>query len=154
MVKHGLSNSRLYRIWRGIINRCENPNRKAYPRYGGRGIKMCDEWRDFINFYDWAIANGYQDNLTIDRIDNNGNYEPLNCRWATVKEQCRNQRTNRLITINGETKCLKEWCEIYKISYKTVHARIHRDNWSVIHALTVPITTKGGTKHGRYAVHS
>lgn len=154
MKKHGLCYSRIYGIWNGIINRCENPNRKAYSRYGGRGIKVCEEWHDFINFYNWAINNGYQENLSIDRIDNKGNYEPSNCRWATAKEQSINRSSNRYFTINGETRCLKEWCEIYNISYKAVFARIYKYNWEVIFALTIPITSRGGTKNGKYAVHS
>lgn len=98
--KHGFAThkkyNRLYHTWNGIKYRCENKNSKDYPHYGGRGIKMCPEWRnDFQAFYDWAMSNGYADNLTIDRIDVNGNYEPSNCRWITVAEQNRNKTTTR-----------------------------------------------------------
>jgi hypothetical protein len=89
--------TRLYRIWGGMLNRCSNPNNQAFPRYGGRGISVCDDWHSFPAFRDWAEKNGYQDDLAIDRIDNDGNYEPSNCRWATYKEQGRNQPQNRAV---------------------------------------------------------
>lgn len=97
-IKHGKSSNknpvRLYRIWKNMKRRCNNPNRSNYNRYGGRGIKVCQEWQeDFQAFYDWAMANGYQEDLEIDRIDNDGNYEPSNCRWVTHKENCNNRRT-------------------------------------------------------------
>lgn len=91
-VKHSGKGTRLYRIWKGIRNRCNNVNNKDYHHYGGRGISVCNEWSDFTVFRDWAFANGYCDVLTIDRIDNDGNYEPLNCRWTDMKTQRINQR--------------------------------------------------------------
>lgn len=90
----------------------------------------------FKRFYDWSMCNGYKDNLTIDRIDNNKGYSPNNCRWITMKKQQRNRRSNRNYTINGETHCLKEWCEILGLKYKTVHMRICR-NWTIERALAV-----------------
>ena len=91
--KHGESFTRLHRIWTGIKTRCTNPHCKAFPRYGGRGIRLCDEWREYTFFRDWARTNGYADHLTIDRINNDGHYEPNNCRWASYAEQNRNQRS-------------------------------------------------------------
>ena len=89
---HGLKNTRLYSIWRNMKGRTLNPKNKAYPNYGGRGITICDEWLDVQNFYDWAMSNGYSDELSIDRIESDGNYEPSNCRWTTPTIQTRNQR--------------------------------------------------------------
>ncbi len=134
--KHGQSKTRLYKIWQGMKKRCYNSNDKAYNYYGGRGIKVCDEWlNDFQTFYDWSMNNGYNEHLTIDRIDVNGNYEPNNCRWVDYKIQNRNSRHNTLFTIDGETRCLSEWCEILNLNYKNVLARVTRYNWSIGEAL-------------------
>lgn len=140
--KHGRKNTRLYRIWANMKTRCYNTHSTHYKRYGGRGITVCEEWKnDFKAFYDWSMTNGYAENLTIDRIDNNGNYEPLNCRWVTVKEQSANRCNNRYVAIEGETKALSEWCEIYNINYKTVRDRLRR-GCSYKKALTMPVQTK------------
>ena len=120
---HGKRHTRLYRIWLLMKNRCSNAADPNYGNYGGRGIKVCEEWQKFIHFYEWAMTSGYVDNLTIDRIDNNGNYEPSNCRWATQKEQSNNKRTNVFITHNSQTHTLKEWSEITGINYSTLHSR-------------------------------
>lgn len=115
---HGKSHTRLYRTWKNMKQRCYNPNNTYYHRYGGRGITICAEWKqDFKAFYDWAIANGYQDNLSIDRIDNEKGYSPDNCRWVTRKVQERNKSRNRLVELNSKTKTLAEWCEIYAVDY-------------------------------------
>lgn len=127
--KHGCCKSyhksRLYRIWNNAKQRCLNPNRKDYERYGGRGITFCDEWKeDFSKFRDWAIENGYKEDLTLERIDNDKGYSPYNCKWITRTEQQRNTRQNRFYTINGETKTLTEWCEIYGKVPNTVKYRL------------------------------
>lgn len=140
--KHGLRKTRLFSIWANMKTRCINPRSTHYNRYGGRGITVCDEWRDnFQSFYEWAMANGYKDDLTIDRIDNNGNYEPSNCRWTTSKEQARNTSRNVLITIDGETKSLMSWCEKYNINYKTVRDRLKR-GWTIEKSLTESVNLK------------
>lgn len=125
--KHGQCGTRLYRIWKSIKQRCHKNYNKNYKNYGGRGIVVCDEWcNNFQLFYGWAMANGYNDNLTIDRIDVNGNYEPSNCRWATMKQQNNNRRDNKYITIDNVTKTLTEWCEFYNLNYKMVCARLYK----------------------------
>lgn len=124
---HGKRKTRLYRIWTNIKTRCTNVNDPHFERYGGRGISVCDEWKnDFKAFYDWSMSNGYADNLTIDRIDNNGNYEPLNCRWVTVKEQNQNKRNVILITYNGETHNVTEWAQILHLGHDTIRQRYHK----------------------------
>ena len=142
-IRHGKTKTRIFKIWFKMIQRCNNPNLKKYELWGGRGIKVCKEWEeDFLNFYNWAISNGYKDNLSIDRIDNNGNYEPLNCRWATAKEQARNTRTNVNLIYNGETHCISEWAEITGIKVGTIRYRIRVAKWSVEEALTIPVGCK------------
>lgn len=136
MTKHGKHNTRLYHIYCGMKNRCQNCNDPKYPNYGGRGIKVCDEWlNDFMAFYNWAIDNGYKDDLTIDRINVDGNYKPDNCRWATPKQQSNNKRNTIYINYNGESKTLSEWCEVLNLNYYTVYDRLYRYNWSIENAL-------------------
>lgn len=127
-IKHGQTKTRLYGIRRGMISRCENPNEPAYKNYGGRGIKICPEWRkDFTAFRKWALEHGYKDNLTIDRINNDGNYEPENCHFIIKAAQYRNTRNNRLVRIGNETKSLAEWAEETGINYSTLRARVRRN---------------------------
>ena len=105
---------------------------KEYKYYGGRGIKICDEWEnDFKAFYDWSINNGYSENLTIERINVNKNYSPDNCRWATRKEQANNRRTNRNISYNGETHNIRQWAEKLGINYNTLSSRINKYHWTI-----------------------
>lgn len=149
-VKHGLSNTRLHRIWHSMYCRCYYKSTNQYKNYGGRGIKVCEEWehmQGFINFYNWAINNGYKETLTLDRIDNNKGYCPSNCRWITPKEQSNNRRNNVYYTFNGETKTSKQWCELYNISQTTLLDRLKR-GWTLEQALT--ISTKG---NHRKALH-
>ena len=131
IVKHGMSYSRLYKVWKDMKGRCYKPTSKRFSAYGARGIKVCDEWLSFENFYKWSLSNGYSDDLTIDRINNDGNYEPSNCRWVTMKTQANNRRTNHLLTYKGETHTLKEWAEITGINYNTLVGRINRLGWSI-----------------------
>lgn len=136
--KHGKTNTRLYVTWDNMKARCYRKHNAYYKNYGGRGIAVCEEWKnDFKAFYEWSIANGYTDKLTLDRIDNNGNYEPSNCRWIDMKQQARNRRSNKIYTINGKTHCLAEWCEIYNMSYDKVKQRLNKLNWSIDKALEI-----------------
>lgn len=120
---HGQRQTRLYNIWCGMKQRCLNPNDKSYVAYGGRGIAICVQWMEFAPFYNWAIANGYREDLTIDRIDNNGNYEPSNCRWSTLREQESNRRDNVFVQIAGEIKTLSEWSRRFGISRDAIKRR-------------------------------
>ena len=147
---HNQRHTVLYSVWRGLRQRCNNPKHASYHNYGGRGITVCEEWdKSFQAFYDWSYANGYSTEnqkdeklkLTIDRIDNNGNYEPSNCRWVDRKTQTRNMRTTRFITFNGQNKSVSEWCEIYGIKLQTFNTRI-RNGWSIEEALTKPIGSR------------
>ena len=124
--KHGLSRTRIYGVWDGMIQRCENPNHMSYKDYGGRGIKICKEWRrDPATFCKWALANGYKEGLTIDRIDNDGDYRPDNCQFITMAKQNRNRRANRLIKVGGEVKSIIEWAEQAEINYQTLRSRLN-----------------------------
>ena len=131
--RHKMSGTRIYLEWQGMKGRCYNKGSARYADWGGRGIEVCEQWRNsFESFYTWAMANGYQDNLTIDRIDNNGNYCPENCRWVGQQEQCRNRRSNINITIGNSTRTLMEWCEIFQVDYTNVNARYHRNKNATI----------------------
>lgn len=179
----------LYNTWRGMRERCSNPNHINYKNYGGKGIKVCEEWQNsFLEFRSWALSNGYKEGLTIDRINVDGNYEPSNCKWSTQKEQQNNKTSNHLLTyhgktltinqwseelgikreiikdrlrwgwsvedifetpvrecknieyeFNGETHNLKTWSSIVGIPYDTLHYRVHKSNWTIDKALTIPV---------------
>lgn len=135
---HGLSETREYEIWAGIKKRCYNPKFKQYKNYGGRGIKVCDKWHGFKGFWE-DMQEGYSDNLTIDRINNNGDYEKSNCRWATMKQQMNNKRNNRLIKFNNTILTMTEWEEKLHLTPKTLNNRITTHSWSIEKALTTPI---------------
>lgn len=135
--KHGKEGTRLYNIWRSMLSRCEKENNISYKDYGARGIIVCDEWHDIDNFFSWAIDSGYNDTLTIERKDYNGNYEPSNCRWATRKEQANNRRSNHLLEYNGETHNISEWASITGIDARKIENRINKLHWSIERSLTV-----------------
>lgn len=141
-VTHGMTNTRLYYVWCGMKNRCCNENTRTYPLYGGRGIKMCDEWRsDFMSFYNWAVNHGYDENAvrgecTINRIDCDGNYCPENCRIVSQLIQMNNVRTNHNIIYNGETHSFAEWSRITGISQYKIRNRIVELGWTPERTLT------------------
>lgn len=150
LFKHGMTHTRLFSIWDSMLDRCYKGFSIEYGNYGGRGITVCDEWRtEFINFYNWAISNGYEDSLTIDRINNNGNYEPSNCRWATYQAQARNRRNNHLLTFNGDTKTVTEWAGLIGMSTSGLLNRLER-GYSIEKALTMPVQTWKRNKRCKY----
>lgn len=130
---------RLLRIYYAMLHRCYNKNDSCYHHYGGRGISVCDEWKnDYFTFKKWALDNGYNDNLTIDRLDHNGNYEPNNCKWATWTEQQNNKSNNKYLTYKGETKTLAQWCRELNLNYARTKARLNTCNMSVEDAFELP----------------
>ena len=151
MTKHGYGGTRIYQTWQNMKQRCYNPNNGWYPEWGGRGICVCDEWVNNPSaFVEWANANGYEDGLTIERIDVNGNYEPSNCRWIPNEEQAWNRRNSRLITYRGETKCLSEWCKVLGVDERAVRARLNRGmDFGV--AVTMPIAMGDAARKCREA---
>lgn len=133
---HNMTDTRLYNVWNNIKRRCYTKTNPSYKYYGGCGVEMCEEWhKSFLAFYEWSIKNGYDENApkgkcTIDRIDVNGNYEPSNCRWVSMKEQNLNRKANRIIEYNGKELTLKEWSGILGFNYSTLLYRFRR-GWSV-----------------------
>jgi hypothetical protein len=133
---HGKSNTRIYKSWAHMVARCNNPNDNAYKHYGGRGITVCDEWTTFEGFYK-DMGSSYRDGLTIDRINNNGNYEPSNCKWSTYEEQGNNKRNNHIIEYNGISKSIAQWEK--ELGYpKDLISAILRRKWSVDRAISTP----------------
>ena len=143
--KHGFYKTKIYRTWQNMKSRCNNPNASKYYLYGGKGIKVCDEWaNNFMSFYNWAMANGYKEGLTIDRLDSDKNYCPENCRWATYKEQNSHLKYSdkcaiipQIIEYNGEKMNLSQWAEKLGMKPKTLHARFER-GWSIKRMLETP----------------
>lgn len=126
---HSHTGEGIYPVWKSMRARCNNPNSHAYNNYGGRGISVCEKWdNDFQAFYDWSMSNGYEPNLTIDRINNNEGYAPENCRWTTPKEQANNKRTCRYITYANETHTIAEWSRIFEVPYSALLRRINNNN--------------------------
>lgn len=123
--RHGLKDSALYNTWKLMRQRCNNPNSLAYKDYGGRGIKVCERWGDFRNFQT-DMSKKPNELSTLERIDNDGDYSPKNCCWATPKEQANNRRNSRFYTINDETKTIAQWAELLGLKYTTIHERLNR----------------------------
>lgn len=148
---HGMSKTRLYDIWDAMKGRCKNPKRTNFHDYGGRGIKVCDEWCEFENFMEWALKNGYTDDLSIDRIDFNGNYEPTNCQWVTQKAQMNNTRRTKTLSFDGKIMSMNLWAEEKGIKKRTLEARI-KAGWSTEEALNTPTKKKTKEKPCRKSV--
>lgn len=137
LTKHGMKRTKFYGVWCGIKSRCNNKNHEYYHIYGGRGIKVCDRWQDFMNFYSDMIE-GYSEGLTVERLNVNGDYSPENCVWATNKEQGNNKRSNRVFTIDGVTDTLMNLCERYEMNYGTVKSRL-RYGWDIERSLKTKV---------------
>lgn len=152
--KHQKNKTRLYQIWLDMKQRCYNPKQKVYKWYGAKGIKICDEWLDsYTTFEKWCLENGYSETLTIDRINSKGNYEPNNCRWVDTKTQARNKKSTILITHNGKTQCLKDWCIELNKNYPTIVNRIH-NGWQPKAALLVPKNIRRGGEQYEQSIAS
>lgn len=134
---HGLSKNPLYAVWTMMKQRCSNPKCKDYKWYGAKGIKVCPEWLSFKSFYDWSIANGYREGLTIERIDINADYFPQNCKWITNEEQATNRSTTHYLNYNGETHSVTEWSIRLGIPRTTISNRV-RLGWSIERTLSTP----------------
>jgi hypothetical protein len=145
---HGLTHHPLYRIWQRIKGSTTNPNHQDYEWYGGKGVRVCEEWfNDFMNFYEWSLTNGYQQGLTIDRIDVNGDYDPSNCRWVTFEEQALNRTDNVYLTYGGVTRTIMEWSRITGINPGTLYGRYHK-GWSPDKILSTNSYARGGGNLG------
>lgn len=146
---HNKSNTKLYGIWNAMRQRCYNPNYHAYKNYGGRGITICDDWvNSFNNFYNWAINNGYQEGLSIERINVDDNYYPNNCTWITLAQQAQNRRSCHMFCYNNKKQNLSQWCNELGLDYKLVHNRIFKLNWSFERAISEPVHTEKRNKGG------
>lgn len=142
--KHGGYGTRLYRIWRNMKSRCSCPTASKYHLYGGKGIKVCEEWLSFERFRDWAMSNGYADNLTIDRLNSDGDYCSGNCRWVTQKGQANNTSQNRRIEYKGIVQTLSQWADALGLPYKVLSERVRR-KWPIEKAFTAPVQHHAST---------
>lgn len=140
--KHGGCRTRLYTTWLSMKSRCNRSTDKSFCYYGAKGVKVCDEWNDFVNFRNWALSHGYTDELTIDRIDVNGNYEPENCRWITKRAQQFNKTTSHYLTFEGKTMTVCEWAEALGLNKNLLYTRLQR-GWTVEDTLTRPSKKEG-----------
>lgn len=139
-MKHGLKNHPLYGTWSRMKTRCYNKNCADYPAYGGRGITVCDLWKDdFVEFFYWALKHGWKQGLSIERIDCNCGYSPENCKWIPLNEQSANRRTVKKIAYNGETHSVSEWARIIGISRKTLERRLNSKNFTLQEAIEKPV---------------
>lgn len=136
--KHGMEGTRLYNIWINMKSRCKYEGNLEFKDYGGRGITFCKEWESFEPFMKWALENGYECTLSIDRIDNERNYEPSNCRWSDACTQQNNKRNNHRLTVDGETHTIGEWATITGIKYDTIERRINAYGWKEKEAVSIP----------------
>ena len=140
---HHMSNTKLFGVWWSMKNRCNNPKNPAYKNYGERGITVCEDWNNSSsNFFDWAKVNGYEEGLSIERIDVNGNYCPENCKWIPLVDQAKNRRFNYQITYNGKTQDLQDWCNELHLPYKLIHNRIFKLHWDFERAITEDVHTE------------
>lgn len=145
-------NKHIYEVWSSMKKRCLNKKAINYERYGGRGITICSEWKEsYETFYKWAINNGWEHGLQLDRIDNNKHYCPQNCKFSSPKEQANNRRSTVNITFNGKTQSMKMWAEEIKIPYETIHRRLTRLGWNLRDALTIPVRKHKEYKNSKYA---
>lgn len=142
--KHGFYGESWYKSYMGMFQRCYQENYEGYERYGGRGIKVCDEWHDIGNFAEWVKTSNYQKGLTIERLDVNGDYCPSNCVWATPREQANNRSTTVMLTYNGQTRPLAEWADAYGLNRHTLWSRLNKSHWTVEKALTTPVVGAKG----------
>lgn len=132
---HGLHKHPLYTVWQGMITRCHNPHHRAFARYGARGISVCPQWRESFETFYQDVSDGYAAGLQLDRINNNGNYEPGNVRWATASQNNRNTRRNNVVEFAGQRRCVTDWAEVLDLSYDALRNRLRR-GWPIERALT------------------
>lgn len=149
---HGMSKSNIYKVFTGMLQRCNNKKHKNYKDYGARGISVCKDWLTFESFYKWSMENGYRENITLDRVDNNGNYSPSNCKWVTMAQQSLNKRSSFYITFNGKTQTLKEWCNELNIPYPQIYTRIAVKGWTCERAFLTKFKYKSPSKNKKVVV--